>query len=64
MSLAPQFVVDANGNKTAVLLSIEEYEELLEDLHDLAALAERKGEPTVPLEEVIAELKRGGLLKD
>ena len=37
-----QFVVDASGKKTAVILPVEEYEELLEDIHDLAVIAERK----------------------
>lgn len=64
MSLAPQFVVDAHGNRTAVLLPIAEYEELLEDLSDLAVLAERRDEPTVPAEEVFARLKRDGRLPD
>jgi len=39
-----QYVVDASGNKTAVILSIEQYEQLLEDLHDLAIAAESRAE--------------------
>ncbi len=35
------YVVDENGNRTAVMLPIEEYEELLEDLQDLAVIAQR-----------------------
>jgi PHD/YefM family antitoxin component YafN of YafNO toxin-antitoxin module len=42
-----QYVTNEAGEKTAVLLPIEEYEELLEDLSDLAVMAERKDEPTV-----------------
>ena len=45
-------VIDSNGNKSAVILPIEEYEEMLEDLHDLAVIAERKDEPTVNFNEV------------
>ena len=45
-----------------MLLPIEDYERLLEDLKDLAAIAERRGEPTISHEELIAELKRDGLL--
>jgi PHD/YefM family antitoxin component YafN of YafNO toxin-antitoxin module len=33
MANAAQFVIDAGGNKTAVIIAIEEYEEMLEDLH-------------------------------
>jgi len=35
---------------------------LLEDLRDLAVVAERRGEPSIPHDEFIAELKRDGLL--
>jgi PHD/YefM family antitoxin component YafN of YafNO toxin-antitoxin module len=46
-----------NGQPTAVILPIAEYEELLEDLHDLAVIARRKDEPTIPLAEVKRALK-------
>lgn len=45
--LHPQFVVDRQGHKKAVILPFEEYEELLEDLADLAAVAERSSEETI-----------------
>jgi PHD/YefM family antitoxin component YafN of YafNO toxin-antitoxin module len=60
--LQAQYIIDAEGNKTAVILPLEEYEELLEDLQDLVALAERRDEPTFSHEEVIARLKRDGYL--
>ena len=34
--LQAQYITDENGNKTAVILPIEEFQELLEDLQDLA----------------------------
>ena len=37
--------------------------ELLEAVEDLAVLAERRDEPTVSHEQLIAELRRDGLLK-
>jgi hypothetical protein len=43
-------------------LEIGDYERLLEDLQDLAAIAERRDEPTISHEELVAELKRDGLL--
>ncbi len=60
----PQFVKDKNGRKTAVILPIEEFNELLEDLSDLAAIAERRDEPTVPHGQAVAELKKDGCLPD
>ena len=60
----PQFVTDSQGRKTAVILPIEEYDELLEDLADLAVAAERKDEPSVAHDQVVAELKKDGHLSD
>lgn len=57
-----QFIVDESGNKTAVILPLEDYEELLEDIHDLTVIAERKNEPTISLEELKKRLKADGLL--
>ena len=34
------------------MLPIDEYERLLEDLQDLAVIAQRRDEPTVPLDVV------------
>jgi PHD/YefM family antitoxin component YafN of YafNO toxin-antitoxin module len=55
-----QYVVDENGQKTGVIVPIEEYEELLEDLHDLAVIAERRDEPTITFEELKERLKKMG----
>lgn len=57
-----QFVSDQAGKRTAVILPWEEYESLLEDLEDLAAIAERRDEPTIPHEQFVSELKQDGLL--
>ena len=62
--LQAQYITDETGKKTAVILPIEEFEELLEDLQDLAILAERRDEPTIPHEEVLERLKRNGYLQD
>ncbi|GEM_PF-621849 len=56
-TVKPQFIVDQKGKKKAVVLSIKEYEELLEDLEDLSILAKRRGEPTVPWEDVKESLE-------
>ena len=60
--LKPQYVTDENGKKTAVILPIHEYEELVEDIQDLAILAERREEPLIPHEEIVAKLKEDGYL--
>ena len=57
-----QYVVDEKGDRTAVIVPIGEYEELIEDLHDLAIIAERREEPTVSLDELRKKLIKDGLL--
>lgn len=54
MSAVEQYVVDEKGNKIAVILPLTEYQQLREDLHDLAMVAERRDEDTLSL----AELKK------
>jgi len=62
MSTVLQYLTDERGERTAVVLPISEYEKLLEDLEDLAVVAERSEEPSLAHEEFIAELKRDGIL--
>jgi len=57
-----QYVVDEKGQKVAVIVPLKEYEELLEDLHDLAVVAERRDEPTSSLEKIKERLRKNGLL--
>ena len=57
-----QYVVDEEGERTAVIVPIREYEELLEDIHDLAVIAERREEPSISLEELKRKLIADGLL--
>ena len=51
-----RFVVTEKGQKTAILLSLNEYKTLIEDLRDLAIIAERKDEPSKPLAVVKEKL--------
>jgi hypothetical protein len=58
MSAAVQYLTNEKGRKTAVILAINDYEKLLEDLDDLAVIAERRGEATIPHTEFKKGLKR------
>ena len=60
--LEVQYITNQTGEKTAVILSIAEFNELIEDIEDLAAVAERREEPTISHEDLIVELKRDGLI--
>lgn len=62
MAAREQYVVDSKGRRRGVLLSIEQYERLLEDLHDLAVVAERRDEETISLDQLKRRLKKDGLL--
>jgi hypothetical protein len=57
-----QYVTNQDGEKTAVIVPFDEFQELLEDIEDLAAVAERRDEPTISHDELLAELKRDGLV--
>jgi hypothetical protein len=57
-----QYVTNEQGQKTAVILPIAQFEELLEDIEDLATVAERREEPTIAHNDLVSELKQDGLL--
>jgi hypothetical protein len=57
-----QYIIDAKGNRKGVILSIERYEQMTEDLHDLAVVAERRNEQTISLEEMKRRLKQDGIV--
>ena len=61
-NLNPQFLVDESGNKSLVVLTVKEYDELLEDLHDLAVMAERRDEPRVSLDKFEKGLRADGII--
>jgi hypothetical protein len=56
ITIQPQYITDTNGQKLSVILPMAYYLELLEDLEDLATIAERKDEATFSFEEVLKEL--------
>ncbi len=60
--MSTQFITDEHGQRKAVVLSVADYEELLEDIADLAAVAERRDEERISLVEVKQRLIADGLL--
>lgn len=52
MSAVEQYVVDEKGNRIAVILPRTEYQNLKEDLHDLAMVVKRRDEGTISLTEL------------
>lgn len=60
--MSKQFITDSAGQKISVILPMDEYLELMEDLEDLAAVAELKSVATMPWEQVQKDLIDNGLL--
>jgi len=62
--LKERFIVDENSQRVGVLLDIEDYRQLLEDLEELEAIraydaAKASGDEAVPLEQALAEIENG-----
>ena len=62
-TLEKQWIVDRDGNRTGVILSIEAYEAMLDDLEmqdDVRAYDEARpeGGPKIPWEQVKQEIER------
>ena len=62
MNAQEQFIVDTKGKKSGIILSLSRYQRLMEDLHDLAVVAERRAETSVSLLEMKRRLKKDGIL--
>ncbi len=60
MSKNIQYVTDATGNRIAVIIPLDEYENLLEDLDVIAAAYEAKDESSRPFNDVVAEMRAAG----
>jgi hypothetical protein len=57
-----QFVVDASGNRTAVLLDVKRYVELLEAQEELESIrayddAKSSGDEVVPFSQAVKEIE-------
>lgn len=57
-----RFVTDSDGRRTAVLLDMEEYEKLLQELEELESLkaydaAKSSADEAIPLDQALAEIE-------
>ncbi len=57
-----KYITNEKGKRLAVIIPIKEFEELMEDLDDLAVCAERMSEDEISLEELEEELRRDGII--
>ena len=62
MNISPRYVTNEAGDRTEVILPLASYEELMEDLSDLASIADRRNEPAISHSDFIEELKKDGIL--
>ncbi len=58
-----KFIVDDQGQKTAVILDIAEYRKLLEEAEELDAIraydvAKAAGDEVIPFEQAVEEIER------
>jgi PHD/YefM family antitoxin component YafN of YafNO toxin-antitoxin module len=60
--MTTQFLTDQAGKRVAVVLPVEDFNDLMEDVSDLAAVAERRHEERISLEQVKERLIADGLL--
>jgi len=63
MTIKEHFIVDNNGNRIGVLLDIEDYHKLLEELEELDAIraydaAKASDDEVLPLEQALAEIEK------
>ena len=57
-----RFIVDESGERTDVVIPVNEYKELMEDLHDLAIIAERKDEDSIDCNELKKRLRVNSII--
>ena len=55
--LTPQFVIDNAGKRKAVILSIDDYNKLIEDLENLTIVLRQKDKSMIPYEDGLCEIE-------
>jgi hypothetical protein len=63
IGIKERYVVDENGTRMSVLLDIEDYQHLLEELEELESIraydvAKASSDEVIPFEEAMAEIER------
>ena len=63
ITLRERFVIDKDGKRTVVLLDIEQYNNLMEELEELESIraydaAKSSGEEAIPFEQAIKEIEK------
>lgn len=63
MTLHERFVIDEDGKRTAILLDIDEYNRLLEELEELETIrafdaAKSSADEAIPFEQAVAEIEK------
>ncbi len=58
-----RYIVDENGKRISVLLNIDDYRKILEQLEELESIraydaAQRSGDEAIPFEQAIKEIER------
>ena len=62
INLHPQYITDDNGDKVSVVIGMQEFENMIEDIEDLTAIADRKDEETTSHDDFLKELRADGTL--
>jgi len=63
IKLKERYVVDEKGNRVGVLLDLEDYQKLLEELEELESIraydaAKSSGDKAIPFEQAVEEIER------
>lgn len=63
IGIKERYVVDENGSRVGVLLSVDDYRRLLEELEELESIraydiAKASKDEVIPFEQAVAEIER------
>ncbi len=63
IKLKERYVVDEKGNRVGVLLDLEDYQKLLEELEELESIraydaAKASGDEAIPFEQAVKEIEK------
>lgn len=61
-NLTPKYITNETGEIISVVLPISRFLTLLEDIEDLAAIVERREEPTIYHADLLNNLRHDGLI--